>query len=156
MNSEINKIGIIGLGYVGLPLLVSFSKHFEVIGYDINKDRIHDLQKGIDRTLEISDPNLLLNQNIQYTYEQNNLETCDVYIITVPTPVDDYKVPDLSYLKEASKLVSKYLKKNNLDHDSVLKKEKRFYRKRIISMAKDILFNNNSSEENSLVFFSSS
>ena len=113
MNSEINKIGIIGLGYVGLPLLVSFSKHFEVVGFDINKDRIHDLQKGIDRTLEISDPNLLLNQNIQYTYEQNNLETCDVYIITVPTPVDDYKVPDLSYLKEASKLVSKYLKKNN-------------------------------------------
>jgi UDP-N-acetyl-D-galactosamine dehydrogenase len=113
MNSEINKIGIIGLGYVGLPLLVSFSKHFEVIGYDINKDRIDDLQKGIDRTLEITDPNLLLNQNIQYTYEQNNLETCDVYIITVPTPVDDYKVPDLSYLEEASKLVSKYLKKNN-------------------------------------------
>ncbi len=114
-NIKENKIAIIGLGYVGLPLAIEFNKHdFDVIGYDINKSRIDDLKKGLDFTNEVSKEDLEKAQSILYTCDENDLSAADIYIITVPTPIDVFKQPDLSPLKSASKLVGKYLSKGDL------------------------------------------
>lgn len=107
------KIGIIGLGYVGLPLLCAFSKKFKVVGFDINKERVKELKKGIDRTKEVGSKDLL-NKNITYTSNEKELKDVNVYIITVPTPIDKHKNPDLSFLKSASITVGKFLKKNDI------------------------------------------
>ena len=104
------KIAVVGLGYVGLPLAVAFAKHFPVIGYDINSQRIEELKKGIDRTKEVEKEELL-NPNITYTSDEKLLKDADVIIITVPTPTDKHKNPDLRFLKEASKTVGRNLKK---------------------------------------------
>ena len=112
------KIAIIGLGYVGLPLAVEFAAHFDVIGYDINHARISELKKGIDLTLEISDErikNSISSEKLKFSSEDNDLEDCDYYIITVPTPVDKYNVPDFTPLIKASELVAKQMK-----HGSVI------------------------------------
>lgn len=104
-------ISIIGLGYVGLPLSVLFSEKFKVIGYDINKQRIGELKKGFDRTKEVSTSKLNLTK-AHYTYQEEDLADTDVFIVTVPTPVDSHNNPDLTPLIKASQLVAKYLKKN--------------------------------------------
>lgn len=114
MNINNVKIGIIGLGYVGLPLAVEFGKKFETIGFDIKKDRIHDLQKDIDNTLECSPEELRSAIHLRYSYDVNELVACNVYIVTVPTPIDKYKRPDLSPLVSASKLLSTILKSNDV------------------------------------------
>ena len=106
-------IGIVGLGYVGLPLALEFSKIYQTIGFDINKNRINQLKKGKDKTNEIelkhlSRKNLLFSSNI------NNLSKCNTYIITVPTPITKDKKPDLSFLEKASEMVGKYLKKHDV------------------------------------------
>lgn len=106
------KIAVIGLGYVGLPLLLELSKYFKVSGFDINKRRILDLKNGIDRTKEIK-TKLLKRNNISYTYNFSDLTRCDVFIICVPTPVKKNK-PDISMLLNATKLVSQRLKKGDL------------------------------------------
>lgn len=112
--SSETKIGVIGLGYVGLPLAFEFSKKYQVIGYDINKKRIEELEQFHDSTLEIDSSSLKSIKNLFFTNNQGDLEACDVYIITVPTPIDKHKQPDLSPLISASKLIGKIIKKGDI------------------------------------------
>ena len=114
MNSKKNKIGIIGLGYVGLPLSVAFSKKNLIVGYDVDKRRINDLKLGLDQTGEVSKKEILRLKKINFTSNDYDLSDCNIYIITVPTPVDNNKKPNLNYLLKATKTVSKFLKKNDL------------------------------------------
>lgn len=111
------KIAVIGLGYVGLPLAVEFSKQYETIGFDIAQWRIDELTLGQDRTLEVEKEVLLdVLQNYQLSFT-NNLEkiaACNIYIVTVPTPVDEYKQPDLNPLVKATETVAKVLKKDDI------------------------------------------
>jgi UDP-N-acetyl-D-galactosamine dehydrogenase len=107
------KIAVIGLGYVGLPVAVHFGKHQQVIGFDISKERIADLQNGKDYSNEIS--SIELSQtNILFTNNQDELQQADFYIVSVPTPIDNANKPDLSNLIQASKTVAKYLKQNDI------------------------------------------
>ena len=109
------KIAIIGLGYVGLPLAVEFAKKFKVTGYDINSSRIDELQTGHDSTLEVSDKNLLsVQDNIKYTNKIDEIKDCNVYIVTVPTPIDQANRPNLNPLIKASKDVGGILSKNDI------------------------------------------
>ncbi len=119
MNSD--KIAIIGLGYVGLPLAVAFAEKYEVIGFDINESRIKELNEGYDKTLEVEDYHLsstLSDKNsgigLYNTSDLSELENCNIYIVTVPTPVDKDNRPDLSPLMEASKMIGSILKTNDL------------------------------------------
>ncbi len=107
-------LGIIGLGYVGLPLAVEFGKKFNVIGFDINEKRIEDLKKGIDKTLEVSPEELQKVSKLCFTSNLNDLQKVEIFIITVPTPVDSFKRPDLTPLLKASETVGKVLKKGNI------------------------------------------
>ncbi len=114
MISKKNKIAIIGLGYVGLPLALAFSKKNNVVGFDINKNRIENLIKGIDQTGEISKSEILNSKKIKFTHNAYDLSQSNTYIITVPTPVDSKKKPNLKALLAATQTVSKVLEKNNL------------------------------------------
>lgn len=109
-----DKIGIIGLGYVGLPLAVEFGKIIEVVGFDINKERIDELKARIDRTCEVDQAELDEASRLTYSYESNDLKEVNFFIITVPTPVDEYKKPDLTPLISASKTVAGVLKKGDI------------------------------------------
>ncbi|MCQ4191506.1 Vi polysaccharide biosynthesis UDP-N-acetylglucosamine C-6 dehydrogenase TviB [Methylocystis suflitae] len=111
--SEI-KLGIIGLGYVGLPLAVEFGKRRKVVGFDINAARIAALNAGHDSTLEVSDDELRLATGLRYTMDLSNLANCNFYIVTVPTPIDEHKRPDLSPLIKASGIIGKVLKKGDI------------------------------------------
>lgn len=108
------KIGVIGLGYVGLPLAVEFSKKFSVVGFDISSRRVEELNSGIDITKEVSEEELVDAKNIIYTREVSDLESSNVYIVTVPTPIDEHKQPDLSPLLSASKMLGSILKKDDI------------------------------------------
>jgi len=113
MNNKLkkeDKICVIGLGYVGLPLAVLLNKKFHVIGYDINPQRIKELEQGYDRTREVSTEELK-NSNIYFTDNPEKISEAKVIIITVPTPIDNYNIPDLKPIKSASKTVGKYMKK---------------------------------------------
>ena len=103
------KIGIIGLGYVGLPLAVEFGKKLKVIGYDINEKRIKQLHEGFDETNEVTTLELQEPDHLSLTFESKDLNSCNVYIVTVPTPVDSSNKPDFKYLIQASELVAKKL-----------------------------------------------
>lgn len=107
-------IAIIGLGYVGLPLAVEFGKKYKVIGFDIKKERIQELRQGKDHTLEISTEELSLAQYLAFSYQLEDLTQATVFIVTVPTPVDKSKKPDLTPLIKASETVGKVLKKNDI------------------------------------------
>ena len=110
-----HKIGIIGLGYVGFPLAFEFSKRFDVIGFDLSKRRIKELKDGYDKTNEISREHFkLMERNIFLTDDVNELKTCNIYIITVPTPVDKTNSPDMSFLKKASEGIGNILKKEDI------------------------------------------
>lgn len=109
-----DKIGIIGLGYVGLPLAVEFGKVMDVVGFDINRERIQELQNGIDRTREVEPAELKQATRLQYSFDLQDLKDVNYFIVTVPTPVDDYKKPDLSPLIGASKTVGSVLKKGDI------------------------------------------
>jgi UDP-N-acetyl-D-glucosamine/UDP-N-acetyl-D-galactosamine dehydrogenase len=111
--SEI-KLSIIGLGYVGLPLAVEFSKKRSVVGFDINEKRIADLQAGIDYTLEIEPEELKQAQLLTYTTNPEVLKTCNCFIVTVPTPVDEHKFPDLTLLTQASQIIGEVLKPGSI------------------------------------------
>ena len=108
-NSKNTKISIIGLGYVGLPLAVEFSKKYSTLGFDINKTRIDELNEGFDRTNELSKNELsIIDYNqLKYTTDQDELADSNVYIITVPTPITEDKQPDLHPVESASKLVGR-------------------------------------------------
>ncbi len=108
------RIGIIGLGYVGLPLAVEFGKKFATIGLDINSQRIDELQNGNDNTLEVSSDELKLATQLKYTSSLNDIADCNVYIVTVPTPIDKFKRPDLSPLEAASQLLGKIVSKEDV------------------------------------------
>jgi len=108
------KISIIGLGYVGLPLAVEFSKLYNVIGYDIDIDRINSLNDGVDVTNEVDFYNLSKSKNLTFTSDLNKIIDSNIYIITVPTPVDINKKPDLSILQNATRMVAKIIKKGDI------------------------------------------
>ncbi len=110
MNISKSTIAIIGLGYVGLPLAVEFGKHRKVIGFDINQQRIAELQSGQDHTLECSPAQLKEAQYLQYSNQLADLSACQVFIVTVPTPVDLANRPDMTPLVKASETVGKVLK----------------------------------------------
>jgi len=107
-------IGIIGMGYVGLPLAVEFGKKYSTIGFDINSRRIKELMSGKDSTLEVEPEELKNATKLRYTAELNQIAECDVYIVTVPTPIDEFKQPDLTPLKCASQTIGKVLSKGNI------------------------------------------
>ncbi len=112
-NLENTRIGIIGLGYVGLPLAVEFGKKYQTIGFDINQPRIDELLSGKDSTLEVSEEELKIPQTLSYTSDLQKIADCNVYIVTVPTPVDKNKKPDLTPLIQSSLAIGKVLKKND-------------------------------------------
>ena len=114
LNLRSCKIGVIGLGYVGLPLAVEFGKHFETIGFDIKPSRVAELKKGKDSTREVESADLRAAKKLRYTTELKELRTCQVFIVTVPTPIDDYKRPDLTPIEGASKLIGQVLKKGDV------------------------------------------
>ncbi|WP_367327975.1 Vi polysaccharide biosynthesis UDP-N-acetylglucosamine C-6 dehydrogenase TviB [Lentimicrobium sp.] len=113
MNDPI-KICVIGLGYVGLPLAVEFGKKFPVTGFDINQTRVNELLAGHDRTLETSDEDLAAAVYLKYTTSIEDIKDCNYYIVTVPTPIDSHKRPDLTPLLKASETVGKVLKKGDI------------------------------------------
>jgi UDP-glucose 6-dehydrogenase len=116
------KIAIIGLGYVGLPLAIEFGKKYRVLGFDINKDRIDELTSGRDRTNEADLEGLMFAMNLSsngklglgFSYNVDDLKSYNVYIVTVPTPIDQFKAPDLTPLLKASEMIGKILKKGDL------------------------------------------
>ena len=110
-----DKIAVIGLGYVGLPLALEFSKKFQVLGYDINPKRINQLNSYIDKTNQVDSNNLedALEANLALSYKEESLKNYNIYISTVPTPVTPSKEPDLSHLILASKTIGKYLDKGD-------------------------------------------
>ena len=107
-------IAILGLGYVGLPLAIEFSKKFLVIGFDITKNRISQLKKNYDINNEISKKQILLAKNIKFTNIENDIANADVYIVTVPTPLKKNNLPDLSLIKKSCEQIAKYLSKKNI------------------------------------------
>ena len=108
------KIAVIGLGYVGLPLAVEFGKKYPVIGFDINQHRIEELKSGTDHTLEVSDEELASAKQLQFSSDINELAECNFYIVTVPTPIDEYKQPDLTPLVKASTAIGSVLKTGDI------------------------------------------
>src|SRR3990170_1258286 len=108
------KIGVIGLGYVGLPLAVAFGKLFPTVGLDINPKRIEELKKGKDSSLEVTAEELAQATQLNCTSNPADLASCNAYIVTVPTPIDVYKRPDLSPLISASEIIGKFLAKNDI------------------------------------------
>jgi UDP-N-acetyl-D-galactosamine dehydrogenase len=108
------KIAVIGLGYVGLPLAVEFGKKYATVGFDINPGRIRELRNGRDSTLECSAAELVSAKKLNFTADPNELSASGVFIVTVPTPIDRYKRPDLTPLIGASEVVGKALKKNDI------------------------------------------
>ncbi len=111
---ENTKIGMIGLGYVGLPLAVELGKHFDTIGFDINRKRIEELRAGHDRSLECSAEELRASPRLSYTDQASDLADCTFFIVTVPTPIDQHKRPDLTPLIKASETVGKVLKRGDI------------------------------------------
>lgn len=103
------KIAVVGLGYVGLPLAVEFGKKYYTIGYDINDQRIAELKQGYDRTREVSEADLQACSLLMYTTCLEDLKSCNIFIISVPTPINNYKVPDLEPLRKASRSVGQVL-----------------------------------------------
>ena len=122
MQKSDSRIAVIGLGYVGLPLAAEFAKYYQVTGFDINKNRIAELQSGIDNTLEVENAALKEvlrkdisdNKGLLCTDQVEHMANCNVYIVTVPTPVDKYNRPDLTPLYKASETVGKVLKPNDI------------------------------------------
>lgn len=108
------KIAVIGLGYVGLPLAVEFGKQHSVVGFDINASRIAALNSGTDHTLEVSDSELAQAVNLRYSSNIEELKDCNFFIVTVPTPIDSSKQPDLTPLIKASKAIASLLKKDDI------------------------------------------
>jgi len=108
------KIALIGLGYVGLPLAVEFGKKRTVVGFDINQSRINDLKNGVDSTLETTSKELKDSVHLSYTTNLDDVKDCEVFIITVPTPIDKHKRPDLTPLEKSSEAVGSILKRGDI------------------------------------------
>ena len=108
------QIAIIGLGYVGLPLAVEFGKKRKVIGFDINQERIDELKGGYDRTDEVSEEEMAAAAGLSYSSTLQDLQACEYFIVTVPTPIDDHKKPDLRPLENSSAAIGSILKKGDI------------------------------------------
>lgn len=110
------KIAVIGLGYVGLPLAHAFSEKYQVVGFDIAQWRIDELRSGHDRTLELSDEQVkeAISNGMQFSNDLDDISACNVYVVTVPTPIDEHKRPDLTPLIKASESIGKVLKKDDI------------------------------------------
>lgn len=108
------KIAIIGLGYVGLPLAIALGEHYEVIGIDINSKRVQELQNGFDRTGEATKEQIQSSKGLQFSDTLATIASCTFYIVTVPTPIDQFKAPDLQPLLKASAMLGKLLKKGDI------------------------------------------
>ena len=108
------KVGIIGLGYVGLPLAVESGKLYSTVGFDINKERIEELKSLNDRTLEVTSDELLESKHLSYSSTIDNLQDCNFFIVTVPTQVDKNKNPDLRPILAASKAIGSILKQGDI------------------------------------------
>ncbi|MDR1632750.1 MAG: nucleotide sugar dehydrogenase [Dysgonamonadaceae bacterium] len=117
------KIAIIGLGYVGLPLAIEFAKKYRVVGYDINKSRVEELNVGNDHTLEADIDNMLNvmklhvdnpEKGLSFSFDENDLKSCNIYIVTVPTPIDRFNKPDLRPLTEASGMLGRVISKGDI------------------------------------------
>jgi UDP-N-acetyl-D-galactosamine dehydrogenase len=108
------RVGVVGLGYVGLPLAVEFGKHFKTVGFDIKTPRIAELRKGKDSTLETTRAELKGAKYLSFTDQLTDLKACRVFIVTVPTPIDEYKRPDLTPLVKSSESVGQVLKKGDV------------------------------------------
>lgn len=108
------NIAIIGLGYVGLPLAVEFGKKYSVLGFDINLDRIEELASGFDRTQESNVNEINSAIFLKFSSNIKDLEKCNIYIVTVPTPIDQFKAPDLKPILKASEMIGRCLKKNDI------------------------------------------
>lgn len=108
------KLAIIGLGYVGLPLAVEFGKHYPVVGFDINQKRIDALKSGVDSTLEVSAEEMAEAAQLRYSCSPTDLQDVNIYIVTVPTPIDSHKRPDLTPLIKASETIGKTLKRGDI------------------------------------------
>jgi UDP-N-acetyl-D-glucosamine/UDP-N-acetyl-D-galactosamine dehydrogenase len=114
VSSKESKIAIIGLGYVGLPLAVEFGKLYKTVGFDIDQSRVNELLNGVDKTLEVNAQQLNSSTKLKYTSIIDDIKNCNVYIITVPTPVDQDNKPDLSSLIQASEMVGSILNKGDI------------------------------------------
>ena len=114
ISSEEIKIGVIGLGYVGLPLAVEFGKKYPVLGFDINQKRVDELSAGHDATLEVSDEELQDIKQLNFSCNKQELASCNVYIVTVPTPIDESNAPDLTPLRKASELLGEFVQKGDV------------------------------------------
>ena len=114
INYDDTKIAIIGLGYVGLPLAVEFGKIIQTVGYDISKFRVQELLEGSDATLEVTSIELKESMKLSFTDNVNDISDCNIFIVTVPTPIDKHKNPDLTPLKNASKIIGEILKENDI------------------------------------------
>jgi UDP-N-acetyl-D-glucosamine/UDP-N-acetyl-D-galactosamine dehydrogenase len=108
------KLGVVGLGYVGLPLAVEFGKHFSTVGFDIKATRVAELKAGRDSTLETDAKELKSATKLSFSTDLKDLRKCKIYIVTVPTPIDKYNRPDLSPIEGASKLLGQVLKKGDI------------------------------------------
>ena len=108
------KLAIIGLGYVGLPLSLEFAKKRRVIGFDINEERINELKSGLDKNLEFSKEELQSSKKLNFTNNEEDIKSSNCFIVTVPTPIDKIKKPDLEPLLKASECIGKILKKGDL------------------------------------------
>ena len=108
------KIGMIGLGYVGLPLATAFSKEFEVLGFDLNEKRIKELKDGYDRTGEVSSAELTICENLTFSKDEADLQDCSIFVVAVPTPIDEFNVPDLTALMDATEIAARAINKGNL------------------------------------------
>jgi UDP-N-acetyl-D-galactosamine dehydrogenase len=108
------SIAIIGLGYVGFPLAVEFGKQYPTLGFDIDATRISELNRGYDRTQEVSDAQLKASAHLKFSSELNDLAVCNTFIVTVPTPIDHFKKPDLGPLLKASEMIGSVLKKGDV------------------------------------------
>jgi len=108
------QIAVVGLGYVGLPLAVAFGRHYRVMGFDIREDRVKELGQGVDKTRELTAEDIQAASHIRFSSQLQAIADCNVFIITVPTPLDVHKRPDLSYLLKASEMVGSMLKKGDI------------------------------------------
>ena len=108
------QIGVIGLGYVGLPLAVEFGKKYPVLGFDINQKRVDELSGGHDSTLEVSDEELQDIKQLNFSCDKQELASCNIYIVTVPTPIDESNAPDLTPLRKASELLGEFIQKGDV------------------------------------------
>ena len=113
-NLKTGVVAVVGLGYVGLPLAIEFGKTFDVVGFDISSQRIKELKLGFDRTMECSAEQLESAQFLAFSDNESDLDQCDVFIVTVPTPIDQSNQPDLSPLEQASMLIGRHLDRGNI------------------------------------------